>query len=74
MKNWKTTIAVLLLAFAAGTLVGNQTSRVMDRPFLRALAGAARLGLKLLVFEPPPPRDCPVVQHDPDAIDHYGSL
>jgi len=72
-KDYRTLIAIGLLSFAAGTLVGTQTRRIVDRPFLRALAGAAKLGLRLLVFEPPP-QERPVESVSPEYVDHYRSL
>lgn len=70
--NRKSLIVVILLAFAIGTLVNIETSGKQDRPFLKLLAVAARIGLGLMVFEPPPQEA--KVQHDLDYVDHARSL
>lgn len=68
----KNLIVVILLAFSIGTVVSSQTSTRPDRPFLKLLAAAARLGLGFLVFEPPP-QDLKV-HTEPDYVDHMRSL
>lgn len=69
----KSLIVVILLAFAIGTLTQAGTAPRPDRPFLKLLAGMARLGLGLMVFEPPPPIDC-TIHTEPDYVDHCRSL
>lgn len=70
--NRKSLIVVILLAFAIGTLVPIQTDQKPDRPFLKLLAAAARIGLTFLVFEPPPPEA--KVHTGPEFVDHARSL
>lgn len=70
--NRKNLIVVILLSFAIGTVVSSQTSARADRPFLKLLAAAARIGLGFMVFEPPP-QDCKV-HTESDYVDHCRSL
>ncbi len=53
-QRYKLFIVVALLAFALGSYVANETGRRSERPALRWLSNAARLGLRLLVFMDPP--------------------
>jgi hypothetical protein len=70
--NRKSLIVVVLLAFAIGMMAQGETSGRQERPFLKMLALAARVGLGLMVFEPPP-QDVKV-HHEPDYVDHQRSL
>ncbi len=55
-EKLKVYIVIGLLAFALGSYVANNTWMRAERPFLRAIGTAAKLGLRLMVFmEPPPP-------------------
>ncbi len=71
--NRKSLIVVVLLAFAIGFTASAQTNQKPDRPFLKLLAAAARIGLGFMVFEPPPPQDCKI-HTEPDYVDHCRSL
>jgi len=51
----KALIVLALLSFALGSYVANETGRRSERPVLRWISNAARLGLRLLVFMDPPP-------------------
>jgi len=56
LQKYKVFIVVGLLAFALGSYVANETGRRSERPVLRWISNAARLGLRMLVFlDPPPP-------------------
>lgn len=55
LQKYKVFIVVALLAFALGSYVANETGRRSERPVLRWISNAARLGLRLLVFMDPPP-------------------
>ena len=55
LQKYKVFVVVALLAFALGSYVANETGRRSDRPVLRWISNAARLGLRLLVFMDPPP-------------------
>ena len=55
LQRYKVFIVVGLLAFALGSYVANETGRRSERPVLRWISHAARLGLRLLVFMDPPP-------------------
>lgn len=63
IQKQKTIIVVALLAFALGSYCAGSSIIKPERPVLRAISTAARLGLKLLVFmEPPPPQE-PTYEH-----------
>lgn len=51
----KAVIVLALLSFALGSYVANETGRRSERPVLRWISNAARLGLRLMVFMDPPP-------------------
>lgn len=72
--NYKSLAIVLLLTFAIGSLAGGV--RRQDRPFLRAISSAAKIGLKLLVFMEPPPPPVNYERHTAadNYIDHHRSL
>ena len=55
LQKYKVFIVVALLAFALGSYVANETGRRSERPVLRWISNAARLGLRLIVFMDPPP-------------------
>ena len=55
LQKYKVFVVVALLAFALGSYVANETGRRSERPVLRWISSAARLGLRLLVFMDPPP-------------------
>ena len=55
LQRYKVFIVVALLAFALGSYVANETGRRSERPVLRWISNAARLGLRLMVFMDPPP-------------------
>ena len=55
LQRYKVFIVVALLAFALGSYVANETGRRSERPVLRWISNAARLGLRMLVFMDPPP-------------------
>jgi hypothetical protein len=66
-------IVVVLLAFSIGSLLGTGgADKPVERPFLKILATAARIGLRLMVFEPPPPEECRRLPGD--ELDHCRSL
>jgi len=54
LQRYKVFVVVALLAFALGSYVANETGRRSERPVLRWISNAARLGLWLLVFMDPP--------------------
>jgi len=74
--NKKNLVIGLLVAFAIGSVVGEETRRQAQRPLLRWLGGAARLGLKLMVLGEQPAEE-PTYMHmnvPEDRIDHRRSL
>jgi len=63
IQKHKTLLIALLVAFALGSYCANSTFIKPERPMLRAISTAARLGLKLLVFMDPPPAVEQSIQH-----------
>ena len=58
LLNAKGYIVAALLCFALGSYCANNTILKPERPLLRAISNAARIGLRLMVFmEPPPPEN-----------------
>lgn len=55
IQRYKVFVVVALLAFALGSYTANETGRRSERPMLRFISNAARLGLRLFVFMDPPP-------------------
>jgi len=74
--NYKGLAIALLLAFSIGAIASGNAVKRSDRPFLRALSGAAKLGLKLLVFMEPPPPAVEYKRHElgENYVDHHRSL
>lgn len=79
IQRYKVFIVVALLAFALGSYVANETGRRSERPVLRWISNAARLGLRMMVFMSPPPPVEPQYQSrlgddGYQLLDHYRSL
>ena len=78
-QRYKVFVVVALLAFALGSYVANKTGRRSERPVLRWISNAARLGLRLMVFMDPPPPVEPQYQtriggDGYQTLDHQRSL
>jgi hypothetical protein len=69
-------VLALILAFALGGWIGDESRQQPDRPVLKFLAKAARWGLWLMVVgEPAPPQEPKYTRSlSPDHIDHQRSL
>lgn len=79
INKHRTFLVIALLGFALGSYCTGSTLIKPERPVLRAISTAARLGLKLLVFMEPPPQEEPTYQHcvgddGYDQISHARSL
>ena len=69
-------IAALVVAFLLGGWIGDEVRPKPQRPVLKFLGKAARLGLWLLVAESNEPSEPQYAKthFDPDHIDHMRSL
>ena len=78
LLNAKGYIVAALLCFALGSYCANGTLLKPERPILRAISNAARIGLRLMVFmEPPPPEDTYETKLGSDGyteLNHRGAL
>ena len=72
--NPKYVVLALVLAFAIGGWAGDEMRPEPDRPVLKFLAKAARLGMWLLIVGEPAPKQQAVHAAAPDHIDHMRSL
>ena len=71
----KIAIVVALLFFALGSYVANETWLRPERPMMRWISRAARLGLRLLIFADPPAEEARSYKRvDADSLDHHRSL
>lgn len=74
--NRQTIVLALILAFALGGWIGDESRQKPDRPVLKFLAKAARWGLWLMVVAEKAPASEPQYTRSlsPDHIDHQRSL
>lgn len=73
--NRKTIVIALVIAFAFGGWIGDESRPKPDRPVARFIGRIARLGMWLMVLgEPQPQQTVTQVSPDSDRLDHMRSL